>query len=90
MKRISVLTCVIFVLAAIGLSVTATFIVMRTLSPASAVKATPRPASVGNVQTSESMDDISKKIAELDEILASPGGVRESVIRVPVGDTPFF
>lgn len=80
MKKISVLTCVIFVLAAIGLSVTATFIVMRTLSPASAVKATPGPASVGNVQTSESMDDVSKKIAELD------GAFREKYI----GDMPDY
>ena len=66
MKKISVLTCMIFVLAAIGLSVTATFIIMRTFPAQRSTTRTSEPGAVGEAKASENMDDISNKLAELD------------------------
>ena len=69
MKKISVLTCAVIVLAAIGVSVVSTFAVMR-LFPKDGGTSTPTQIidyGTKKTEPADGMEDVAKKLAELDE-----------------------
>ena len=72
MKRISILTCAVIVLAAIGVSVVSTFAIMRFFPQENTAQNTPTVVDFGNnggktSTPSEGMEDVAAKLAELDE-----------------------